>query len=172
MHHVLRPHPDTPTDAVTGIEVEVSRSGEGALTLRYTVAGRIADLRLPAVTVPARANGLWQHTCFEAFVGPATGEGYYEFNFAPSTEWAAYSFDAYREGMADLGIEPPLIETRATADLYELTATFRLPGDGRLALSAVIEEANGRKSYWALAHPPGKADFHHSDSFTLQLPAA
>jgi hypothetical protein len=35
----------------------------------------------------------------------------------------------------------------------------------------VIEETNGRLSYWALAHPPGKPDFHHSDCFALELPA-
>ncbi len=33
------------------------------------------------------------------------------------------------------------------------------------ALSAVIETKNGTKSYWALAHPPGKPDFHHADCF-------
>ena len=27
-------------------------------------------------------------------------------------------------------------------------------------------------SYWALAHPPGKPDFHHPDCFALELPAA
>jgi hypothetical protein len=53
----------------------------------------------------------------------------------------------------------------------------RLPGlsgyaDWRLGLSAVIEETSGDRSYWALAHPPGKADFHHSDCFALRLPAA
>jgi len=39
----------------------------------------------------------------------------------------------------------------------------------RLGLSAVIEEKSGRRSYWALAHPSGKADFHNSDCFTLEL---
>jgi hypothetical protein len=42
----------------------------------------------------------------------------------------------------------------------------------RLGLSAVIEETSGRISYWALAHPPGKADFHHSDCFAHELPPA
>ncbi len=42
----------------------------------------------------------------------------------------------------------------------------------RLGLSAVVEENNGRMSYWALAHPPGKPDFHHPDCFRLELPAA
>src|SRR3546814_3736372 len=38
------------------------------------------------------------------------------------------------------------------------------PDNGaKLALSAVIEELDGTKSYWALAHPPGKPDFHHPD---------
>jgi hypothetical protein len=49
-----------------------------------------------------------------------------------------------------------------------------LPSDAPwlLGLSAVIEEMNGRLSYWALAHPPGKPDFHHADCFALELPAA
>jgi hypothetical protein len=41
----------------------------------------------------------------------------------------------------------------------------------RLGLSAVIEDSSGAKSYWALAHPPGKPDFHHPDCFAHELPA-
>ena len=33
----------------------------------------------------------------------------------------------------------------------------------RVSITAVIEEKGGRKSYWALAHPPGRPDFHHAD---------
>lgn len=40
----------------------------------------------------------------------------------------------------------------------------------RMAASAVVEEADGTKSYWALAHPPGKPDFHHEAGFVLELP--
>jgi hypothetical protein len=43
-------------------------------------------------------------------------------------------------------------------------------GPWRLGVSAVIEETSGRKSYWALTHTPGKADFHHADGFSLTLP--
>jgi hypothetical protein len=39
----------------------------------------------------------------------------------------------------------------------------------QLALAAVIEDGNGRLSYWALGHPQGKPDFHHPDGFTLEL---
>jgi hypothetical protein len=74
--------------------------------------------------------------------------------------------------MTEADTAAPRIETRAGTHRYELRAAIELPpADWRLALSAVIEETNGRKSWWALAHPPGKADFHHPDSFVLELPA-
>ncbi|HYG47734.1 MAG TPA: DOMON-like domain-containing protein [Allosphingosinicella sp.] len=41
-----------------------------------------------------------------------------------------------------------------------------------LGLSTIVEERNGRMSYWALAHPPGKPDFHDPACFALELPAA
>jgi len=43
-------------------------------------------------------------------------------------------------------------------------------GAWSIGISTIIEESDGRKSYWALAHPQGKADFHHPDSFVLELP--
>ena len=40
-----------------------------------------------------------------------------------------------------------------------------------LNLSAVLEEKDGTKSYWALAHPAGdKPDFHAPDCFAAKLP--
>jgi hypothetical protein len=39
----------------------------------------------------------------------------------------------------------------------------------RIAMAAVVEDEGGRLSYWALRHPPGRPDFHHPDSFTLEL---
>jgi hypothetical protein len=106
--------------------------------------------------------------------------GYCELNFAPSTQWAAYRFDGYRSGMrVARGMSAPRIAVESSEEGYKLRVSAeldRLPGlprDGawRLGLSAVIEETSGRTSYWALVHPPGKADFHHPDCFALELPA-
>ena len=41
-----------------------------------------------------------------------------------------------------------------------------------IGLSTIVEERNGRMSYWALAHPLGKPDFHDPACFALELPAA
>jgi hypothetical protein len=178
MRQALKLHPDSRCDAVTGIEVDIACSRPGQLTLRYLVSGKISDLRLPPAMRSMRADELWRHSCFEAFLRAPSGAAYYEFNFAPSLQWAAYRFDDYRSGMRvanEAGV--PHLETRSNGSFYELEAALELDylpaaAPWRLGLSAVIEETNGRMSCWALAHPPGKADFHHADCFALELPAA
>ena len=175
----LKPHPDTPSDAVTKLEVSVHRVGPRGLALGYIVEGDPDRILLPHAASSVRADDLWRHTCFEAFVRAESGSAYFEFNLSPSTEWAAYRFDDYRAGMAaafDAEIGP--LDSRTEAGAYLLTAHLDLEqlsslspnAPWRLGLSAVIEETNGRKSYWALAHPPGKPDFHHRDSFAATLP--
>src|SRR5215475_1750365 len=127
MRLALRRHADSPSFAATQIDVDVIRSGSGNVVLRYLVTGKIDDLRLPPVTSPTRAEELWQHTCFEAFVGCSASETYYEFNFAPSTQWAAYQFDGYRRGMrVASNISGPSIEVRASPALFTLQAVLQL----------------------------------------------
>ncbi len=175
MRLALRLHPDSLCRAATRIDVDVARSPAGSLLLSYFVTGKISELRLPPVTAAVRSDELWRHTCFEAFVRPSPGEAYYEFNFAPSTQWAAYRFDRFRSGMrvvAEIGA--PRIDVQAGPEYYSLQAALDLsdlPRDAgwRLGLAAVIEETSGRKSYWALAHPPGQPDFHHSDCFAHEF---
>jgi len=149
------------------------------LALTYIVAGELGAIVLPKRTSPARTDHLWQHTCFEAFLRSAQSAEYLEFNFSPSREWAAYRFRDYREGMtAELALADPGIEVRLEGSELRLSATIDLSGIGALAsrddwllgLSAIIENEDGGKSWWGLAHPAGKPDFHHPDSFVLALP--
>lgn len=158
-------HPDTPPGRVAGVAVALHVEG-GRWTLDFTVSGG-APLLAP-VAMPERADGLWQSTCFELFVMGDNG-GYTEFNFAPSTRWAAYRFDAYRQGMRDATLATPRIEPTGAG--VRVTLDFPPPEKARISLCAVIEEEGGTKSYWALAHPPGKPDFHHPACFALELPA-
>ena len=171
MRHVLKPHPDFLCEAVTSIEVDVARKKPDRLLLHYRVTGALADLRIPAPAHCERADLLWEHTCFEAFLLAGAGSAYYEFNFAPSTRWAAYRLEDYRSGLTAAAANPH-VEVRSGADRLEVRAALQRPADAgsALGLSAVIEDANGRKSYWALAHPPGDPDFHHKDCFAAQLP--
>jgi hypothetical protein len=178
MGEALTLHPESSCRTVTGIEVEAARPRPGVLVLTYTVSGRMGGVALPAPAAPARADDLWRRTCFEAFVAAPSGAGYYEFNFAPSTAWAAYAFSGYRAGKTNVGdLAAPAIEVATGPSSFTLRATLDLSGlsglipggPWRVGLSAVIEEALGRISYWALAHPPGRADFHADCNLALPL---
>src|SRR5580692_9466014 len=89
MRQALRRHPDSRCIAATRVDVDVAQPSAGSLLLSYVVHGDIGELCLMPIAAPARGDELWRHTCFEAFVGTAAGAAYYEFNFAPSTQWAA-----------------------------------------------------------------------------------
>jgi len=174
MRHVLTCHPDTPCTAASGIAVEVERPAPAQLLLRYRIGG-VNDRWVSPSPFPAvRTDGLWRHTCFEAFVRPLPGEAYRELNFATGA-WASYRFDSYRAGMADADIGAPDIHISGPGGgIFDMLVIWDLdlPGDAewRVGVSMVVEETGGRMSYWALAHPPGKPDFHHADCFALQLP--
>src|SRR4030095_6722561 len=102
MRQMLKLHPDSRCEAVTSIAAEVARPHPALLVLRYIVTGSITGLRLPAPTAPTRADELWRRTCFEPFVSAPARDSYLEFTLAPSSQWAAYRFTGYRQGMAPL----------------------------------------------------------------------
>lgn len=181
MRQVLRRHPDSRGSAALHIEAEVARPRTGSLVLSYIVNGKVNDVRIPPAAAAARTDELWRHTCFEAFVRVSSGTEYYEFNFAPSTQWAAYRFDSYRSGMrAATEISALPIEVRSSPDCYTLETSLDLDclsglpheASWHLGLSALIEDTSGCMSYWALTHTPGKPDFHHADCFTLEFSPA
>lgn len=179
MRLTLKPHSSSPPLAAIRIEAEASRGLGGRLELRYRALGAVDALLIPPPSEPARTDGLWERTCFEAFVQAGRDEAYHEFNFAPSGRWAAYRFEGYRSGMEDADVPAPSVVGRAGPDEYGLDVSLELEriadlaadATWRIGLSAVIEEKGGRKSWWALAHPPGKADFHHPHSLMLELPS-
>ncbi len=184
---ILVCHPSTPCPTLHRVTVQAGREGS-KLALKYRLEGDIDALDIPPTEPSDRTDGLWQTTCCEAFITvlPQTDSvlktesvfdrGYYEFNFSPSTAWAAYSFTAYRQGMAmaELG-EPVKIAVCHDAGWLELESVVNLDGLGlpnegiwQLGLSAVVQQKSGDIAYWALTHPQGKPDFHHPNSFTFE----
>ncbi|MEZ6028335.1 MAG: DOMON-like domain-containing protein [Hyphomonadaceae bacterium] len=179
MRHTLRLHPDSRCDSVRAVQVDALRRPGSILRLDYVASGRIADIIVPQPVTPHRADKLWEHTCFEVFLRRPGETGYVEFNFSPAGTWAAYRFASQRRGMSNLEEfhDMPMMADVGINSLglgltLDLGALPDLAGDGpwSVGISTIIEESNGRKSFWALAHPQGKADFHHPDSFALELP--
>jgi hypothetical protein len=166
-------HSDTPAQTVKRVRVRFRPDGYRRTKLEYRVFAS-GGLALPAPAAAERRDGLWETTCFELFVRALPDADYLEFNFSPSRAWAAYAFRSHRKGRRDFQIAAPAIDfwsdvtgcsLRVDLDLFAPWAF-----DSLIGLSAVIEEADGTRSYWALAHPPGEPDFHHPDCFALELP--
>ena len=171
----LVPHPDFPSRSVQAISVEVSQE-HGCLNLTYRVTGAINDILWPPPGAGGRADRLWEHSCFEAFIARPGEVGYTELNLATSGQWAAYDFDAYRRGMNAIEKMSASLFPSLRYDKVKLLAVTHPPilehgAEWHLGLSAIIEAKDGSKSYWALAHALGPPDFHNADCFTARLAA-
>ncbi len=173
----LIPHP-TSRPTVEKVEVLIWRDGT-EFDLDVRLFGSPLRVKLPSTDGPRRTYELWRTTCFEAFLRPSGSDAYFELNLSPSGDWAAYRFDGYRTGMRNA-----LIGCRPDPDVafYDgirmQDATYDFGGEPELdiaqgwdiGLSAVIEETDGTKSYWALAHGAGPPDFHNPACFAYHLP--
>jgi hypothetical protein len=176
----LLPFAAAPPDAVRSFSADGAWRADGSLWLSYRLQAETALLRVAGPAGALRADGLWRHTCFEAFVAPADGARYCEFNFSPSGQWAAYAFDAYRAGMRTLELRtPPRARWQHDAGGLSLDVGIGIaeilgpgaPAPLRLGLAAVIEEQSGTISHWALRHPTDRPDFHRHEGFVLELAA-
>lgn len=141
-----------------------------------------------------RCDGLWQHTCFEAFVGLAGSDAYWEFNLSPALDWNVYRFSGFRQGQqpelayghlpltvmgpraapaaADCRYQPPkaLLEIELLCALPPaLDDSLSPAGPLELGLSAVLESRDRQLSYWALQHPGAEPDFHDRRGWLLRL---
>lgn len=173
--HLLAFHPEHPPLAVTRVEARVIGRDATWLRVRWRVEGSQA-LVAPPFAGKGRADELWQATCFEVFLKPEGMSAYVELNLSPSERWNAYDFEAYRWGMAERPFpREPECTLRSGSSFAIFDAAVPVGGlpDSACAmgLAAVIEEQGGVKSYWALAHPDARPDFHAPACFAATLPA-
>ena len=182
--HPLVRHPASPQQPALSINVwgwPCARDSAAGWCFHYELMGDVATVRFPAPQHPSQADGLWRHSCFEAFVGRRGDPAYREFNFSPSGQWALYAFSDQRE--RDPHTEPtlqsfhPVIVCSPSADRFVLqawvpAASWPTPRPGELlelGLSAVVEMQDGTLSHWALHHPQPQPDFHHRGAFVARL---
>lgn len=169
----------------TSLTANLLMEPDGGLRLSYHCLTAAGTVRFPPPKPSVVADDLWRTTCCELFVGCKDAPVYREFNFSPSGEWAMYDFAAYRERSGNAGMlqsaAMPSIDFSETPEGWTLMATVpavllqEFTGkDGRelrFSLTCVLEATDGRLSYWALAHPQTRPDFHDRGGFILQASA-
>lgn len=151
---------------------------EHAIALSFLLAGDLSTLAIPAPeTDRVRADNLWQATCFEMFWTEEGQANYWEFNLAPTGNWNVYAFSGYRRNMRPEERVPcPLFTARRGPGEF-IVQTELDPGNLhrgrpplRVGLCAVLKDTSERLTYWALAHPGPRPDFHAGSGFCLLLP--
>ena len=177
MQFTLVPHPATPSadppfTVWASVDHASALSATATTNIWFGVGAPASRFVIPKLSEPWRADELWQSTCLEAFLQAEGEDGYREWNFAPTGNWAAYDFAGYREGQGRAEVAPPYVRMEDNFTWWSVGATIATAADThwRLGLSAVIEEKDGTKSYWALAHPNDDVtDFHDADCFIGRL---
>lgn len=174
----LVPHPETPpSEPIFKVWANIDHAGAlgvvASTNIWFGIGAPATRFVLPETAEPDRADDLWKTTCFEAFLKDPEEEAYREWNFSPSGRWAAYDFTSVREGRTNAEVAAPYVRIEDNMTWWAVGATIAVEAGIRwlLGLSAVLEEKDGTKSYWALAHPVGgRPDFHDPSSFVAHLP--
>lgn len=162
-----------------GIFAQAKRSGR-RLEVCFQLRGDFSGVRIPELsTEPKRCDRLWEHTCFEIFLNPVGSSAYWECNFSPAGDWAAYCFTDYRSQMQVeeqiLGIE--ILATGSTQAQREWKFSIDLASVAELinapklqcGLTAVVEHDSQGLTHWAIAHSGAKPDFHLRESFVYSV---
>jgi hypothetical protein len=171
-------HPATPPSGPmfklwANVDHAGSLGATASTNIWFGIGAPLSRFTVPPETEPSRAENLWESSCFEAFLRIPGADAYREWNFAPSGEWAAYDFASHREGRTEADVAAPYVRVEDNLIWWALGATIAVDAEAvwALGVSAIIEEKDGTKSYWALAHPPGdKPDFHDPACFAAHLP--
>lgn len=178
MQFNLVPHPaappaDPPFKLWVNVEHSAAFSATATINIWFGIGAPMSRFVIPEPTEPVRAENLWESTCFESFLRVPGADSYREWNFAPSSAWAAYDFSGYRDGRADAEVAVPYVRVEDNFTWWALGATISADAKAvfELGLSAILEEQDGTKSYWAIAHPEGdKPNFHDPACFAAHLP--
>jgi hypothetical protein len=158
------------------LDAKVDRH-DNILSIEYHLHGDLDTLLIPLqVPQPTRKFLLWEHTCFEFFLGVPGMPEYWEFNLSPAGDWNIYHLDNYRQGLREelaftslpfeIALQPSSLVLKLELDLGHIITPDR---DLEVSLTSVIEARAGEISYWAVTHTGETADFHLRDSFSTSL---
>jgi hypothetical protein len=150
---------------------------EDILSIEYHLHGDLNTLIVPPpVPNPTRKSLLWEHTCFEFFLGVPGMPEYWEFNLSPAGDWNIYHLDNYRQGLREelaftslsfqVALQPSSLMLGLELDLSRIIKADR---DLEVSVTSVIEPLAGEISYWAVTHTGETADFHLRNSFSIEI---
>lgn len=178
--------PVSTTASTTASTQDLTISGtvvrnQAQLSISYTLAGDLHKVRLPfGEGRSLRRDRLWTQTCFEFFLAEGAVRSprspYWEFNLSPAGDWNVFSLSGYRQGLKEetavaalpftVCASPNKLQLKISVDLADLIDPLQ---PLRLGIATVVVLTTGEETFWAIAHCGAEPDFHHSDSFVIEL---
>ena len=181
--------PFSPCPAVQHLGYELLLESSSSLRLIVQLEGSLAATLPITNRVGQRQFGLWQHHCFELFIGELESNAYWELNLAPNGNWNCFEFSDYRKDQRESeAYSLAGLQAVRSAQSYRLEANIDIKPilkkkglekmglearglekmgleKGSLALSlgasAVIATAT-QLNYFSIRHG-ATPDFHHRD---------
>ena len=146
------------------------------LKIEYLLTGEIDTIIIPPLKAEDdRLFDLWNHTCFEIFLGIKDTPEYWEFNLSPTSDWNVFHFLKYRHNIVEEVnfnfLPATIVREKGCLKLaleVELDKIISPNINLEIGITAVIE-GQYQISYWTLKHAATKADFHDRDTFSVAL---
>ncbi len=160
------------------VRVEAVWQASGAMAFSFGLRpgpgwDSLEGLRISSRTgLPQRRDGLWDHTCFEAFLGwlnrrttgsstplpTATGTSTPS---APTAALRSWWICPSHLGLS-CAVRPGICAATSSSISPPCWPEAMQP---EIGLAMVVEEQEDRLSYWALSHPGDQPDFHDRRAF-------
>jgi hypothetical protein len=165
--------PNLPPLKING---RVDRS-DGILSIEYRLQGDLTSVAiLPPHPWPSRKFGLWEHTCFEFFIGAPGEPNYWEFNLSLSGDWNVFALDDYRQGLRaeSTFTELPFqidrqVDALSLSGAWDLSKILPAERELEIAIATVVKFDRDKITYWALTHAGTEPNFHLRDSFIVKI---
>jgi hypothetical protein len=149
---------------------------DSVISIRYEIRGNVASLQIPSSKqTPERLDGLWNHTCCEAFISKDGHNAYKELNFSPSGDWNVYSFTNYQEGH-QLDSDLKILSQQFIVDTNKLSLVVAIDVGQELeraqlnvGITTVLQLKDNSITYWAVSHEAERPDFHVRKSFSIVI---
>ncbi|MBT7610521.1 MAG: hypothetical protein HN576_12250 [Bacteriovoracaceae bacterium] len=150
-----------------------------SLNVEYLLKGNIESIDLSKEnTTRKRVIGLWKKTCFELFIKNKNTDDYFEFNFAPNTDWNLFHFLDIRSELKEFKTTTcPLVKVKQSNVEFQMQIIipkqifpdkFISNGEMMYSPTSIIHKSS-HIYHFASIHPDNKLDFHRYQSFDQSL---
>jgi hypothetical protein len=168
--HELKPFGDSLNTVNTTVSVQGT-----ILEVKYQVKlSSFLDLWDKEDAVLTRKIGLWEGTCFEAFIQDSESNEYLEFNFSGTGYWNVFHF-LKRDQKLEEYLPLKLTKHRFTTEPKHREFIFsfdlgQMPfiqdcTNLKIGTTCILVNEDQEKEYFAISHHREKPDFHDPRSF-------